>query len=750
MCMDLTRGRGESCYVLVCYFIVSSSRNTTYFGSELQTRFNLTSYCPQHHQHHDPVHPPSPDFERQLEQLKESHGVTAANAAAVEQQQPTNPLQEQQQLRPAAAAVPAPSENEPPVAPISRKDELFTPGLGVEEVSFLGPIRRPGSGEEGEEGSGGAGAPGEVAPLQPDLLESEADVLEELKKLSSVHDAITDPLLQLRPEMQPTADDDEGVEEEEGGGGVRGAETQAPRVEKARIVGIGGATGDHFVVSGSREGEDDDEEDEEEEDDEEEDDEEEDELEGEGNADNRREEVTTQDPEKEVISLEERLSASLRELAELRRRQSHQSTKGSVVPSPEVTSHVPRHVDHLHVPSGSGVAGSAPGTSSPPVASMGAEPPMVSSKGMEVQWKRGGGEGGGANQRAAMRKAHMARKLMDPEDPKKDEDLLELMLRIAENPEEWKRVHSLLRQLDDDLTTYEKTMHRVQALATQKSTSSAMPLSEKEIRREEMSRSGLPAGLHGEAPHSTSTTTSTTTQHPLSSSSPGPMTSHHKDWPKFAYHRVTSAPLSDPFLLLQQQQQQQQQHHHHEGVGPSPTPYPPSPSSMHRHRNAYIAVSVITPPSARGGKQSLSGAGRPLPSPPSMHAEPPTHGRHLASQPTTTEPPSGSSDGRMVAEETLGEPMMGEEEVVDRLAGQQSSMHHQMHHQDQVEEQLRALAAVEEKLRHQLHEKERMRHLLKEVGAEEHHRKSKRSVKESLAQHQRHLLEGDRIAFKTS
>ncbi|XP_046402702.1 nucleolin-like isoform X3 [Ischnura elegans] len=364
----------------------------------------------QHHQHHDPVHPPSPDFERQLEQLKESHGVTAANAAAVEQQQPTNPLQEQQQLRPAAAAVPAPSENEPPVAPISRKDELFTPGLGVEEVSFLGPIRRPGSGEEGEEGSGGAGAPGEVAPLQPDLLESEADVLEELKKLSSVHDAITDPLLQLRPEMQPTADDDEGVEEEEGGGGVRGAETQAPRVEKARIVGIGGATGDHFVVSGSREGEDDDEEDEEEEDDEEEDDEEEDELEGEGNADNRREEVTTQDPEKEVISLEERLSASLRELAELRRRQSHQSTKGSVVPSPEVTSHVPRHMDHLHVPSGSGVAGSAPGTSSPPVASMGVEPPMVSSKGMEVQWKRGGGEGGGANQRAAMRKAHMARK----------------------------------------------------------------------------------------------------------------------------------------------------------------------------------------------------------------------------------------------------------------------------------------------------------------------------------------------------
>jgi hypothetical protein len=36
--------------------------------------------------------------------------------------------------------------------------------------------------------------------------------------------------------------------------------------------------------------------------------------------------------------------------------------------------------------------------------------------------------------------------LVDSVSPKADEDLLELMVRIAENPSEWQQVHQLLRK----------------------------------------------------------------------------------------------------------------------------------------------------------------------------------------------------------------------------------------------------------------------------------------------------------------
>ncbi|XP_071453949.1 uncharacterized protein [Hetaerina americana] len=539
----------------------------------------------QYHQHslHDHNHQPPPDFERQLEQLKGSEDPARDGRLVAGLRGEQGGAEEE-----------PPSEPPIEVAPISRKDDLFTPGLGVEEVSFLRP---PARGTETTD-----------EPPTAQLLASEADVLEELQKLSRLHDGA-------------------GGEPEDGGH-HRGGGGDPEEEEGEEEVGEGG--------EGS--------------------------TPGPGSA-----------------PLEERLSSSLRELAALRRRQSR---------------------DEL--------AGPPPGL--PPPSARGAAqggPPYSEERDEES-----------SSTRAAMKKAHMARKLfcfflrlsqlMDPEDPKRDEDLLELMLRIAENPDEWKRVHDLLRQLDDDLTTYERTMQRVQALATVRSAQEASGAEEREekaARREEMSRWGLPAGAHGEA-------TSTTPQ-----PSRPPPDGHGDEWrPKFAYHRVTSAPLL-PDLFLQQHQQQQQ--HHHEGAAPGHPPH---------HRNAYIAVSIIAPP-ARGSKTP------PRPPPP------PTR------RPVPMTPPEAA-----VAEETLREPEVGvDEEEVDAAARQATSLHQRMVHADPVEEQLRALAAVEQKLRHHLHEKDRMRHLLKDAGEEGGTEPGRKSKRNTLAGNgHRHHQDGHHTVLKNS
>ncbi|PSN35054.1 hypothetical protein C0J52_24063, partial [Blattella germanica] len=58
------------------------------------------------------------------------------------------------------------------------------------------------------------------------------------------------------------------------------------------------------------------------------------------------------------------------------------------------------------------------------------------------------------------KKANIPQKLVDSVSPKADEDLLELMVRIAENPAEWQRVHNVLRKyLHNKYTFYASILY---------------------------------------------------------------------------------------------------------------------------------------------------------------------------------------------------------------------------------------------------------------------------------------------------
>ncbi|XP_068085212.1 myb-like protein X [Anabrus simplex] len=173
----------------------------------------------------------------------------------------------------------------------------------------------------------------------------------------------------------------------------------------------------------------------------------------------------------------------------------------------------------------------------------------------------------------------------------------------------------------------------------------------------------------------------------------GHRTGGSRQWPHFAYHRVTSSPQ----VLAQQRA---------------------------RHRNAYIAVSVVAPPgkpktlhksvpASAGSSTNISSSENGTGSSTVSSDRSTSKGEDRPSQPL---PDKIDQLLAMRSEQRAIDPL--EEQLIDAAAATSRGSLPWSHarHLDRIQEQLKTLSAMEEKLRYHWLEKERLRQILRDGG----------------------------------